>query len=301
MLEKIIGAAVSADSKQFHTLVADVASLQGQERSSGAIGDSAVEGSMVRISKKRKLILVGDLHGDLQTLASILKNSKFLDDSSSMLVFLGDYGDRGGESVEVYHVVLSLKARFSDRVILLRGNHEGPSDLSFVPHDLPAMINEKFGSSGGAIYQQLRTLFDLLHHAVLVESSYLVLHGGVPVSFESINDIANAHATHPRLKHLEEILWNDPRDTTGSSPSPRGYGKFFGKDVTEKALKVTNTSAVIRAHEVCNGYKINHDGLVLTIFSCKAPYGNAEASYLVLNDSDYNLDGYELAKKVELI
>ena len=301
MLKNIIEKALTTSDMEFSALIRNITSIQKQERSDGFVGDSTVEEGLVRVKQGRKLILVGDLHGDLQSLTTILQKSGFVDDLSSMIIFLGDYGDRGQESVEVYYVTLYLKSIFSDRVILMRGNHEGPNDLPFLPHDLPDQINAKFGNAGSAIYYELRMLFDLLYHGVLLENSYLILHGGVPVNFGSTSDIAHASKTHPKVRYLEEILWNDPREIKGSEPSDRGYGRYFGKDVTERALKITNTKALIRAHEPCNGFRVNHDWLVLTLFSCKAPYGNANASYLTVNPKNCNLDAEGLAKIVELI
>ena len=301
MLKNIIEKALSTSDAEFSALIRSITSVQRQERSDRIVGDSVIEEGLVKVKQGRKLILVGDLHGDLQSLTTILQKSGFIDDLSSIIIFLGDYGDRGEESVEVYYVTLYLKSRFSDRVILMRGNHEGPNDLPFSPHDLPDQIDEKFGNAGSAIYQELRTLFDLMYHGVLLENSYLILHGGVPATLSSISEIANASKTHPKVRYLEEILWNDPREIKGSEPSDRGYGKHFGKDITERALKVTNTKALIRAHEPCNGFRVNHDGLVLTLFSCKAPYGNANASYLAVKPKNCNLDAEGLAKIVELI
>ncbi len=301
MLRNIVENALSTSDTELSVLVRNVTSIQKQERSDGIAGDSIIDEGLVKLKHGRKLILVGDLHGDLQSLTTILQKSGFIDDLSSIIIFLGDYGDRGQESVEVYYVTLYLKSRFSDRVILMRGNHEGPDDLPFLPHDLPDQINAKFGNAGSAIYQELRTLFDMMYHGVLLENSYLILHGGVPVNFGSTSEIAHASKTHPKVRYLEEILWNDPREMKGSEPSDRGYGRYFGKDVTERALKVTNTRALIRAHEPCNGFRVNHDGLVLTLFSCKAPYGNANASYLAVKPKDCNLDAEGLAKIVELI
>jgi protein phosphatase len=301
VLKNIVEKALTTSDTEFSALIKNITSIQRQERSERIVGDSVVEEGLVRVKQGRKLILVGDLHGDLQSLTTILQKSGFTDDLSSIIIFLGDYGDRGQESVEVYYVTLYLKSRFSDRVILMRGNHEGPSDLAFHPHDLPDQIDEKFGNAGTAIYQELRTLFDLMYHGVLLENSYLVLHGGVPVTFGSIDDIANASKTHPKARYLEEILWNDPKEIRGYEPSERGYGRYFGKDVTERALKITNTKTLIRAHEPCNGFRVNHDGLVLTLFSCKTPYRNANASYLALSPKNCDLDADGLAKIVELI
>ncbi|MFQ5969004.1 MAG: metallophosphoesterase family protein [Nitrososphaerales archaeon] len=301
MLKDIIEKAVLSNDAEFSALIRNVLSIQKKERSDAVMGDLIVNEGLVRMVQRHRLILVGDLHGDLQSLAVILQKSNFLGDLSSRIIFLGDYGDRGQESVEVYYVILYLKSRFSDRVILMRGNHEGPSDMPFYPHDLPEQILGKFGSVGNSIYQALRSLFDVMYHAVLFENSYLILHAGVPTSFSSINHIATANKTHPNTRYLEEILWNDPREIKGSEPSGRGYGKYFGKDITEQALKITNTKALIRAHEPCNGFKLDHDGLVLTLFSCKAPYGNMDAAYLEINRESYNLTAEDLAKIVELI
>jgi len=301
MLKEITEKASSIIDAEFSTLVRNVSSMQMQEKSAGIMGDSIVREGLVRIKQGRNLILVGDLHGDLDTLTAILKKSRFLDDLSSMMIFLGDYGDRGRQSVEVYSVILYLKAKFPDRVILMRGNHEGPESMPFYPHDLPDQLLIKFGSVGGLIYSQLRSLFDLMYHGVILENSYLILHGGVPVNFKSVDDLANANKTDEQTAFLEEILWNDPREIEGSQPNARGYGKYFGKDVTERALKIANARALIRAHEVCNGFKVNHEGLVLTLFSCKTPYGNKDAAYLTINRNNCNFNAEELSRIVELI
>ena len=94
----------------------------------------------------------------------------------------------------------------------------------------------------------------------------------------SLQDIA-----HEDL--LEDILWNDPDEKVlDFSFSPRGAGNLFGKRVTTEVLESLNAKILIRGHEASDvGFKINHDGKVLTLFSRKgAPYFNRHGAYLQL-------------------
>ena len=70
------------------------------------------------------MIAVGDLHGDIESLVHILREIDFIKKASEnedfLLVFLGDYGDRGTFSAEVYYVVLKLKLMYPDKILLMR-------------------------------------------------------------------------------------------------------------------------------------------------------------------------------------
>jgi serine/threonine protein phosphatase 1 len=81
----------------------------------------------VRIIKKRprRLFAVGDIHGcvdEITTLIEYLTAKKDLN-SEDLLVFMGDYIDRGRSSKGVVDLCLSLKAKWPDTVFL-KGNHE---------------------------------------------------------------------------------------------------------------------------------------------------------------------------------
>jgi len=254
------------------------------------IGKLQIDGRLVHIPPSGKATIIGDIHGDLDGLKYILTETKFMEEASDneevYLVFLGDYGDRGTHSAEVYYVVLSLKDAYPNKVVLIQGNHEGPQDLLAEPHDLPYELQKKFGADWQTIYRELSHLFRRFYTAVLVDERCIMLHGGVPSKAKSLEDIAYAYEKHPAESHLEEILWSDPVEGfTGTYPSPRGAGYLFGEDVTNGFLKMLNVHFLVRGHEpVSDGYKINHGGKVLTLFSRKgSPYFNRHGAFLTLD------------------
>ncbi len=286
MLDRLIRQAKNNEPDIFYSLIKQCINVIDKQLTNGSVNNGYVD------LYRDDVIIIGDLHGDLDALETILRKSKFFDKYSLTIIFLGDYGDRGIESVEVYNIILNLKVRFFDRIILLRGNHEYP-ELPFMPHDLPLMLYEKFGSKADMIYNALKILFSKLYHTIILNKEYLILHGGAPIDINSKDDFVNR-----KDELMEQILWNDPREEIrGYLPSLRGYGYYFGRDITINALKVTDTSILVRAHEECNGYKINHNGLVLTIFSTKSVYGNRCGAYLRIDkDTDLNniIDGIEV-------
>jgi protein phosphatase len=248
-------------------------------------------GRLAYLPASGKATIIGDLHGDFESLAYILKDSGFLRKAQKgedvHLIFLGDYGDRGIAQPEVYCLVLKLKEQFPTKVVLMRGNHEAPLDMLPIPHDLPAQLKEKYGEKAGAqLMVELHKLFNRLYNAVIIEERAVLIHGGAPSKAKSIRDLAYANKKHPKETLLEEMLWSDPKeDLLGTEFSPRGAGRFFGLDFTDKLLKMLNVKVLIRGHESCpEGFKINHNSKVLTLFSTnKLPYSNNYAAYLQLN------------------
>ncbi len=282
--------ATKSNVKEFLWLIRQVSRRLATEDE--MVGALKITGRLVEVPPVGEAIVVGDLHGDLKSLMYILQESDFLGKMKKgrdvLLIFLGDYGDRGVHSPEVYYVILKLKEMFPERVILMRGNHEGPPDLLASPHDMPVNLENKFGKKGSEAYSELRELFNHLYTAVIIKDSIVLLHGGAPSQATTIDDIAYAHKNHPQKRHLEEILWNDPwTKLKGTIASPRGAGRLFGSDVTRKFLHMLNVKALIRSHQSCpDGYKSIHQGSVLTLFSTKTPpYNNKFAAYLQLDRS----------------
>merc|ERR1719491_666888 len=67
---------------------------------------------------------------------------------------------------------------------------------------------------------------------------------------------------------MHEMLWSDPHPGKGRTPSKRGTGVAFGKDVTENFLKTNDLKLIIRSHEMKeSGYEWEHDNQLVTLFS----------------------------------
>ncbi len=283
-LSQAVKEALGVQAKDFSQQIEEATQLLSRENC--RVGNFSVVGRLAEVKPLGKAVIVGDLHGDLESLVQIVKESHFLekiDQDRDVLIFLGDYGDRGDQSIEVYYLILELKLVFPEHVILMRGNHEGPEDLMASPHDLPIQFQRRFGEEWADAYSKTRELFSHLYNAVLVEERYLMVHGGLPIEACTLEDLAFAHALHPKQRLLEEMLWNDPTEMIeGSCESPRGAGKLFGEKVTEEVLKRFDVKVLIRGHEPCReGFKMNHNGKVLTLFSRKGPpYFNPEGAYL---------------------
>ena len=290
-LSQIVKEALELQCEDFTELVEEATQLLRKEN--GKVGNFDISGRLVELKPLGEALTVGDLHGDLESLIRVLKESNFIQEmsqtSDAVLIFLGDYGDRGEYSKEVYCTVLKLKLLFPEQVVLMRGNHEGPEDLMASPHDLPIEFQKKFGEKWTRAYSKIRELFAYLYNAVLVDGCYLMIHGGLPVQAKTIEDLAYAHIKHPKQTFLEDMLWSDPNEMIiGTCASPRGAGKLFGENITNEALRRFNAKILIRGHEPSEeGFKINHKGKVLTLFSCKGqPYFNDYGAYLNLELSE---------------
>lgn len=87
-----------------------------------------------------KIFAIGDIHGCFDKLQALMDKID-IDLESDILVFIGDYIDRGKHSFEVVQYLIDLKKRFQN-IIFLKGNHEEMLEKYLSGHDkLTYLVN----------------------------------------------------------------------------------------------------------------------------------------------------------------
>lgn len=220
------------------------------------------------------IMIVGDIHGDLQALNFILGERKKT--GCKNILFLGDYVDRGPQGAEVLLKLFQLNIEDPEHIFLLRGNHET------VEMNLYYGFFEEIGSDQEFFLMVSRT-YDKMPVAAVLSGNTFCVHGGINGT-GSIDGITK--------EGVFPYLWNDPSNRPGITYSRRGSTvKEFGPDVVDGFLKTNNLERIIRGHVALEkGYKWWFDGKLLSIFSCPdyVGLGNAGA-FVLLEDGDLKL------------
>lgn len=83
---------------------------------------SVVSQSNPKIEIQSLTSTLGDVHGQFTDLLRLFEYGGFPPEANYL--FLGDYVDRGKQSLETIILLLAYKVKFKENFFLLRGNHE---------------------------------------------------------------------------------------------------------------------------------------------------------------------------------
>ncbi|KAF3993084.1 hypothetical protein FT663_00908 [Candidozyma haemuli var. vulneris] len=218
----------------------------------------------------KKLTVVGDTHGQFYDVLNLFDKFGFVSDEHVYL-FNGDFVDRGSWSCEVALYLYVLKILYPHSFFMNRGNHE-TNDMN----KTYGFTDECEAKYSKKVFEAFAESFGALPLATLINRSYLVMHGGLfsndQVTLEDIKNInrfpSSGSSQPPREGLAMELLWTDPQQENGRSPSKRGLGIQFGPDITEKFCVNNKIRKILRSHEVrMGGFEIEHNGRLITVFS----------------------------------
>jgi serine/threonine-protein phosphatase PP1 catalytic subunit len=208
--------------------------------------------------------IVGDVHGQYTDLIRLFEMCGF--PPTSNYLFLGDYVDRGKQSLETILLLLCYKLKYPQNFFLLRGNHECANVTRVY-----GFYDECKRRCNVKVWKTFVDTFNTLPIAGIVAGKIFCVHGGLSPALSHMDDIRNiARPTDvPDYGLLNDLLWSDPADMEQDwEANERGVSYCFGKKVITDFLATHDFDLVCRAHMVVeDGYEFFTDRILVTVFS----------------------------------
>ncbi|EGR29418.1 serine threonine-protein phosphatase 4 catalytic subunit, putative [Ichthyophthirius multifiliis] len=255
--------------------------------------------------------ICGDIHGQFYDLLELFKNGGLCPDINYL--FLGDYVNRGHHSIETIIFLFALKIKYSDRITLLRGNHE--SKIITQVFGFYDECLRKYGSLN--VWRYITEVFEYMTISALIDDKIFCTHGGIASDVKNLDDV-NIYSfiniqKKTKIRQLDrvkeipaqgemcELLWNDPEENTkGFKENQRGHGKTFGQDVFNQFLQINNLNKMIRAHQlIMEGYKQIWDESCVTVWSCPNycyRCGNIGSIMQIKHNNEINFKTFDASK-----
>ena len=135
------------------------------------------------------ITVCGDIHGQFDDLIELFRVGGEIPETN--YIFMGDFVDRGFNSVETFLLLLSYKVKYPDRIILLRGNHESRQITQVYGFYEECLRKYKCSS----VWKIVTDLFDYFPLGALIGNSLLCLHGGLSPLISTMDQVHYLH--HP--------------------------------------------------------------------------------------------------------
>jgi serine/threonine-protein phosphatase 6 catalytic subunit len=209
--------------------------------------------------------ICGDIHGQFHDLLELFNKGGEI--PNTRYIFMGDFVDRGYNSVETFQLLLCLKLKYPAHITLLRGNHE-TRQITTVYGFYDETIR-KYGNANP--WKYCTEVFDYLGIGAVVEGKIFCIHGGLSPEIKTLDQIRliDRRMEIPHEGPFCDLMWSDPEEIETWAMSPRGAGWIFGSRVTSEFNHINDLELVARAHQlVMDGFKYwFKDQTLVTVWS----------------------------------
>ncbi|PIA15364.1 Metallo-dependent phosphatase [Coemansia reversa NRRL 1564] len=237
--------------------------------------------------------ITGDIHGQYTDLLRLFDKCGYPPHCNYL--FLGDYVDRGKQSLETMLLLMCFKIKYPDNFFLLRGNHECASVTRVY-----GFYDECKRRCSVKVWKAFVNTFNTLPVAAVVANKIFCVHGGLSPDLLNMEQIRQLPRPCDVPDHgiLNDLLWSDPSDTAADwEDNERGVSYCFGKSIITEFLRRMDFDLICRAHMVVeDGYEFFHGRQLVTVFSAPNYCGEFDNSGAVMNVNEELLCSFEILK-----
>ncbi|CAD8188292.1 unnamed protein product [Paramecium octaurelia] len=242
------------------------------------------------------LKICGDVHGQYFDLLRLFEYGGYPPESNYL--FLGDYVDRGKQSLETICLLLAYKIKYPENFFLLRGNHECAS------------INRIYGFYDECkrrytikLWKTFTDCFNCLPVAALIDEKILCMHGGLSPDLSNLEQIRRIMRPTdvPDTGLLCDLLWSDPdKDVQGWADNERGVSYVFSQEIVQVFLKKHELDLICRAHQVVeDGYEFFSKRQLVTLFSAPNYCGEFDNAGSMMTIDESLMCSFQILKPAE--
>ncbi|KZT62614.1 Serine/threonine protein phosphatase [Calocera cornea HHB12733] len=240
--------------------------------------------------------ICGDIHGQYYDLLRLFEYGGFPPESNYL--FLGDYVDRGKQSLETICLLFAYKIKYPENFFLLRGNHEAAST-----NRIYGFYDECKRRYNIKLWKTFTDCFNCLPIAALIDDKIFCMHGGLSPDLQSMEQVRRVMRPTdlPDEGLLCDLLWADPdKDVTGWGTNDRGVSYTFGSDVVMRFLDKHDLQLIVRAHQVVeDGYEFFAKRQLVTIFSAPNYCGEFDNAGAMMSVDESLLCSFQILKPAE--
>lgn len=242
------------------------------------------------------LKVCGDVHGQYYDLLRLFEYGGFPPDANYL--FLGDYVDRGKQSLETICLLFAYKVKYPENFFMLRGNHE----VSGI-NRIYGFFDECRRRYSARLWKDFNKVFNYLPFSAVIDERILCIHGGVSPDLVDIQQLAQIQrpCDIPDQGLLCDLLWSDPdNDIVGWGQNDRGVSYTFGPDVVANFLQKHDFDLICRAHQVVeDGYEFFAKRQLVTLFSAPNYCGEFDNAGAMMSIDETLMCSFQILKPAD--